>query len=223
MANNRVPPQARQIISQVIDNLEGGKAQISGDSGGRTLFGLTEKYHPEFIREFWGEPSLKSPPREGARDAAISIYFDEYLTHIRGWQWLMDNVPWLLALLMFGRVHGAGFRQYVREVQRSLVKQGHVVVVDGLWGPATLAALQSLTPVERNRMYMDLSAAQPSLIRARQRSVRAGGAIGVDKGIRNRVVEEFNLASAYRPRDLDPSQMAAYAALGATPPVGVRV
>lgn len=51
---------------------EGYKSNDAGDSGGRTIFGIASKYHPEEVDQMW------NLPKEEALEIAKEIYRKDY-------------------------------------------------------------------------------------------------------------------------------------------------
>ena len=51
---------------------EGYKSENPLDTGGRTIFGIAEKFHPEMVAKIW------DMPKEEAREEVKSFYKEEY-------------------------------------------------------------------------------------------------------------------------------------------------
>lgn len=189
-----------QMVINLIEHLEGGRADIKGDSGGLTHFGLSSRYYPEFVRE-----AEESADARALFDKAVAIYTKDYIESVYGHEWLAKHFPELLWLLFSGKVHGSGDEEYTEFLQRQLnevrVPRGQLPLVpDGQFGPATLRAVKGLTEVERTGLLHLLTSpgARSVLAWLRVRSVQRGGAVGVERGIANRVKKELDLALAYR-------------------------
>jgi lysozyme family protein len=93
------------------------------------MYGITSR-----TARKWGyKGEMRFLPREVADD----IYHQEYWLPIRG-----DDIPFSLASLLFDAAVNSGPPQAVVWLQRSLgVKD------DGIFGPITLAAVQSANPI----------------------------------------------------------------------------
>lgn len=103
------------------------------DSGGRTKFGISEKWHPEAWKN--GPPTI-----EVARD----IYFREYIVgprlHLIQPEWLMAQVADMAVL--------SGPSVAIRNLQAALGVQA-----DGVIGPVTLAALKAADAERVNNAF----------------------------------------------------------------------
>jgi lysozyme family protein len=105
---------------------------VTEDSGGRTRFGIAERFHPELGEEFyfgWTDAAL-----EAARD----IYRLEYWRAIRG-DGILDQ---RIATKMLDMAVNMGVRQAIVLCQRAVngLRQIHLAE-DGVCGPQTLAAI----------------------------------------------------------------------------------
>jgi lysozyme family protein len=109
---------------------------VTFDLGGKTRFGIAEKWHPNVPPEFWTLPPLD------ALHIAADIYRDEYWRPIRGFE------------IQAQRVASKCFDMYVNLrpqiaisiFQRALDDVGAHLECDGRFGPATLAALNQEDP-----------------------------------------------------------------------------
>lgn len=189
-----------QMVTNLIVHLEGGFADIEGDSGGLTYLGLSSRYYPDFVA------AAKDGGDEGSLYAdAVRIYIRDYIKRIYGHEWMAEHFPELLWLLFSGKVHGSGDEDYVELIQRQLneirIPRGDLPLrPDGIMGPATFRAVKGLSAVERTGLLSLLTSpgARSVLSWLRIESVRKGGAVGVERGIANRVQKELDLAMAYR-------------------------
>lgn len=113
------------IVNFVIDELEGGD-KITTDAGGRTRWGIAERYNPEAWRD--GPPS---------REQAVEIYRVKYWTANR-----CDLLRMPIAAILFDTAvnppPGIFNMGPVKILQASLE-----VTADGIFGPKTLAAAGS--------------------------------------------------------------------------------
>jgi lysozyme family protein len=104
---------------------------VTFDQGGKTRFGIAEKWHKDIPAEFWTAPPID------ALGIAADIYRNEYWRPIRGFQIVNQrvaskcfdifvNLPPTIAVPMFQRAAG--------------------VDPDGRFGPVTLAAVNAADP-----------------------------------------------------------------------------
>lgn len=195
MVVSMAKPRVQRLIADVMD-IEGISGHLPGDGGGLTVFGLSERYHPEFIKKYRDGVSLST-----LQELAGDIYVDEYLGQIHGNPWLMRYYPGLLWLLFFGKVHGTGDEWYTRALQEYLnntlpMKGQPLLLADGQFGPNTLHAVKGMTALEKEG-FLRFVTRQPVLdyLKAmRVEDVRAGGALNVERGIANRVEKEISYA-----------------------------
>lgn len=186
------------LTEVLIRDLEGGVGKIKGDEP--TALGLNSNFYPDFVRRYIAA-AVNGNEGEKARlrQVAKSIYVRDYLRVIPGSAWMEDNFPALLALLFFGRVHGAGYKHYTSSVQQWLkMNKLRTIIVDGRFGPNTLKAVKDTSVAERTALiaYLKSGNIVDQLTKLRIASVAAGGVIGVDRGLRNRVLNELKVAAA---------------------------
>ncbi len=105
---------------------EGGLNLDDDDPGGRTMYGIAERFHPEA----W----MNGPPSIGA---AFDIYRRKYWNRVRG-----DDLPAPVAVALMDFAVQSGPSFAVRHLQGLLG-----VVQDGRIGPITLAAVAQEDPV----------------------------------------------------------------------------
>jgi len=104
---------------------------VTEDSGGRTRFGIAERFHPDQGAEFY------EGPLESALEAAGEIYRSEYWRAIRG-----DEInDQSIATKLLDMAVNMGVRQAIVLCQRALNVSGFRVHEDGLFGSRTLAAI----------------------------------------------------------------------------------
>lgn len=133
---------------------EGGYVNDPADPGGETNFGITKRDFPEIdIAKL-------------TRDQAISLYREEY------WRWnykLLQSQD--VANKVFDLAVNAGHRRAHKILQHALNEAGCELVVDGVFGEATLRScndtsevlLLPLIRLEAARFYTTLAYRRPSL------------------------------------------------------------
>lgn len=117
------------MIHKAIDEIlqrEGPYSDHPNDSGGRTAWGISERWHPEAWKN--GPPS---------RDEAISIYYHRYI--IRPGFVQIKNEKLRDFVVDWGVVSGPTL--VTQKLQRVLQ-----VEPDGVFGPLTLRALEKANP-----------------------------------------------------------------------------
>ena len=116
------------------DPTRSGKVTV--DAGGRTRFGIAEKFHPDLSQEFF------TGPAEDALAEAENIEEREYWDAMRLAEVENQNVA--NKLLDMGV--NMGVRQAAVYAQRALNSQGQQLTEDGKMGPTTLAAMNAIDP-----------------------------------------------------------------------------
>lgn len=126
---------------KLVFKVEGGYVDHPDDPGGRTMYGIAEKYHPQA----W----VDGPP---SRDAAAAIYHDQYWKPSGAHR--LESYE-LAALLLDGAVN-SGSRRAVRHLQEAFNKiQGRKVLVeDGKLGPITARNINQFTAKYNDAMVM---------------------------------------------------------------------
>ena len=133
---------------------------VTEDSGGRTRFGIAERFHPEL-----GEGSYAAPT-EAALEAAREIYSIDYWEPIRGDE-IRDQG---IATKLLDMAVNMGVRQAVVLAQRALnVDAIPRISEDGIFGSKTLETLngcevEALTEYLRDAcsaFYQHLAAVRP--------------------------------------------------------------
>src|SRR5579864_4507960 len=122
------------FVLQYEDSTCSGKVTV--DAGGRTRFGIAEKFHPELPEEFFSEPA------EDALAEAEKIEEREYWDAIR----LADVEDQNVANKLFDMGVNMGVRQAAVYAQRAVNSQGQQLTEDGTIGPKTLAAINAIDP-----------------------------------------------------------------------------
>lgn len=186
------------ITEVLIRDIEGGVGKIKGDEP--TVYGLSSNFYPAFVTSALAAAKADDKVAIARlREQAKAIYIRDYLRVIPGSSWMEDAFPGLLALLFFGRVHGAGYKHYTQAVQQWLkMNIRRTMIVDGRFGPNTLKAVKETSVEQRKQLitYLQSSSVANTLVRRRIASVAAGGVIGVDPGLKNRVFKELTVAQA---------------------------
>jgi lysozyme family protein len=110
---------------------------VTEDAGGRTRFGIAERFHPELGDDFYCGPA------EAALETAREIYRSDYWGAIRGDE-IQDQRT---ATKLLDMAVNIGVRQAVVLCQRALNSiSGFNVAEDGLVGAKTLAAVNGCEP-----------------------------------------------------------------------------
>jgi|SRR5579859_424535 len=108
---------------------------ITEDSGGRTRFGIAERFHPDLGEEFYGGS------RDDALEIAREIYRSQYWRKVHGDE-IADQ---RIATKLLDMAVNMGMRQAVVLCQRAVnAVRERCVVEDGVCGPRTLAAVNSV-------------------------------------------------------------------------------
>jgi lysozyme family protein len=132
------------------DATRSGKVTV--DAGGRTRFGIAEKFHPDLPEGFF------TGPAEDALAEAEKIEEREYWGAMRLSAIENQNV----ANKLFDMGVNMGVRQaaiYAQSAANSLSAADARLVEDGEIGAKTLAAINSVDPIAYHQALCDLSAA----------------------------------------------------------------
>lgn len=113
---------------------EGGYSDHPNDPGGATMMGITQKT----LSDWRGQGVTKAEVRALARPEVAAIYRARYWNAVRA-----DDLPAGLDLAVFDFAVNSGPLRAIRMLQRVLD-----VTVDGLLGPATLAAAHARPATE---------------------------------------------------------------------------
>jgi lysozyme family protein len=163
---------------EIVLAFEGGYVHDPRDPGGETYRGVSRRYHPG-----WPGWAVIDAYKEDSRfpgiidaDAKLpqfiqDFYRREFWDRVRG-----DRLPGDVALLVFDTAVNMGVGPAVKMLQKALnnLLPEPVLAVDGIPGPATLAAVASLGKdagaglcpeylALREERYRRLAAARPSL------------------------------------------------------------
>jgi hypothetical protein len=152
-----------QVAIDYVLNLEddhvhpGCITQLRGDAGGRTRLGLAERFHPQLSEQGFYDgtaivpstnPLRWSPTtidEEAGHTLAVTTYEDEYTTPLS----LAELSSQDLANHILSFSVNEGTHEAVSILQRCLPG----LVVDGAFGPRTLAAINAADPAELGAMY----------------------------------------------------------------------
>jgi lysozyme family protein len=130
------------FVLQHEDSTCSGKVTV--DAGGRTRFGIAEKFHPDLSEEFF------TGPAEDALAEAAKIEERQYWDAMRLGELESQNV----ANKLFDMGVNMGVRQAAVYCQRAAR-----VAEDGVIGPQTIAAVNSAEPISFYQLLCELSAA----------------------------------------------------------------
>jgi lysozyme family protein len=109
---------------------------VTEDSGGRTRFGIAERFHPELGNEFY------AAPLEIALEKARDIYRSDYWAAVRGDE--IDDQR--VATKLLDMAVNMGVRQAVVLCQRAVNANAGLLVEDGVFGQRTLKAMNQCQP-----------------------------------------------------------------------------
>jgi lysozyme family protein len=136
------------FVLQHEDSTRSGKV----DAGGRTRFGIAEKFHPDLPEEFF------TGSTEVALAEAEKIEEREYWEAMRLDGLENQNV----ANKLFDMGVNMGVRQaavYAQRAANAMVASDARVAEDGVIGPRTLAAINAVDPIAYYQLLCELSAA----------------------------------------------------------------
>jgi len=177
----------RDLILGSIHELEGEWNEVSllvGDRGGYTQGGISSRAYPHLALSIENGSLTRSDIQD--------IYYDDYYSQISGYKWLEIEMPELLSLLFFGKVHGSGIRDYTLIIQRFLNENsGGRLKLDGLWGPNTSFALQQSGSLIQIEAWESVLSNKMKLIENRVNSV---GSPKLNLGVSNRVARELRIS-----------------------------
>ena len=138
------------FVLQHEDSTCSGKVTV--DAGGRTRFGIAEKFHPDLREEFF------TGPAEDALAEAEKIEEREYWHAMRLAQVEDQDV----ANKLFDMGVNMGVLQaavYAQRAANALVVADERLAEDGVIGPRTLAAINAAAPIAYCQLLRELSAA----------------------------------------------------------------
>jgi lysozyme family protein len=138
------------FVLQHEDSTHSGKVTV--DAGGRTRFGIAERFHHDLPEEFFAGPA------EDALAEAEKIEEREYWGAMRLAELENQNV----ANKLFDMGVNMGARQaavYAQRAANVLVAVDAHVAEDGVIGPRTLAAINATAPIAYYQLLCQFSAA----------------------------------------------------------------
>ena len=138
------------FVLQHEDSTRSGKVTV--DAGGRTRFGIAEKFHPDLPEEFF------TGPAEDALAEAEKIEEREYWDAMRLGEVENQNV----ANKLFDMGVNMGVRQaafYAQRAANALVAVDVRLAEDSVIGPRTLAAINAGDPIVYYQLLCQFSAA----------------------------------------------------------------
>ena len=138
------------FVLQHEDSTRSGKVTV--DAGGRTRFGIVEKFHPDLPEKFFIGPA------EDALAEAEKIEEREYWDAMR----LADVEDQNIANKLFDMGVNMGVRQaaiYAQRAANALIAADARVAEDGVIGPKTLVAINAADPMAYRQLLCELSAA----------------------------------------------------------------
>lgn len=113
---------------------EGGFANLKGDAGGETLYGVSKRYHPKVYE------ALQLAKTDRERDVILRAFYKTvFYDGIAGDEWPED-----LAFQLFDAAVHCGVSTATGLLQKSIWYVGEKIVIDGRFGPKTGIALKSL-------------------------------------------------------------------------------
>lgn len=152
------------VLRQEDSRLSGEITTLPGDRGGRTRFGIAERFHPDLTRSGY----FDSMPPDEALETAEEIYAEQYGAGLHLDR--IDSQEVANRLLSFAVNEGP--HEAVTIAQRACIGLGCDITDDGQVGPATIKALNSVEPeawLNFNRslqeaFYRHLVTTQPNLM-----------------------------------------------------------
>jgi len=121
------------MIEFIIDRIEGGYANDPRDNGGETNWGLSVKANPE----------LAGRMKNLTKAEAKAIYRKKYFTPAG-----ISKYPVKARLVVFDGVINHGIVGNNKLVQKALNSMRARLVVDGVVGPKTMAAIKAADPLD---------------------------------------------------------------------------
>ena len=140
---------AFEFVLQHEDSTCSGKVTV--DAGGRTRFGIAERFHHDLPEDFFDGPA------DEALAVAEKIEEQEYWEPMR----LAEVENQQVAAKLFDMAVNMGVRQaavYLQRALNGLAEPGQRLAEDGVIGAHTLAAINSARPVVLYQLLCDLSA-----------------------------------------------------------------
>ena len=108
---------------------------VTEDAGGRTRFGIAERFHPELGNDFFQSPA------ESALEVAREIYRSDYWSAVQGDE-IKDQT---IATKLLDMAVNMGVRQAIVLCQRALNSMEFQLREDGACGSRTLSAINGVS------------------------------------------------------------------------------
>jgi lysozyme family protein len=121
-----------EMIEFIIDRIEKGYSNNPKDKGGETNWGISVRAYPE----------LEGKIKNLSKDDAKKIYRRDYFTPAG-----IAKYPARVRLAVLDGAINLGITRNNKIVQKTLNSMGHKLLVDGVMGPLTLAAVQKSDPL----------------------------------------------------------------------------
>jgi lysozyme family protein len=131
---------------KIVLGFEGGYSNDAADKGGATNYGITASTLESAKTKGWVPSNVTI--RSLKLDHAKTIYKKGYWDVVKA-----DNLPHPLDLIVFDMAVNHGPNTAVKILQQSLnsiLKAGNSLVVDGIIGPKTLAAVKDVVSMDHN-------------------------------------------------------------------------
>lgn len=126
----------------------GAVTDIPGDAGGRTRYGISERWHPELTSTGFFTTDNAAEALEVAEDVYTQQYGDPLqLSKI-------NDQGVATALLSYGVVEGCP--KAIKLLQQAAIAAGSSIQDDGQIGPATIAAVNTLDPQHLLQLWGEL-------------------------------------------------------------------
>lgn len=127
---------------EIILELEGGSKITNDpdDPGGLTKWGISLRAHPELSA---------TGLRRLTKAQAIEIYYEDYWLPVRA-----GEVPDILRLSLFDSAVNQGVVGAIKILQKALNDLGGKLLVDGVLGPKTIAAVNKVDPLESAAVFL---------------------------------------------------------------------
>lgn len=133
--------------------LEGGYADVPGDRGGRTKYGITEETLKDAIRQgLIGAISIRDLTSEQARVIYKALYWHPLK--------LQDVKGINIAAEIFDTAVNSGTRKAVLIAQLALEYLGEAIDLDGVIGPATLNLINKWCVKDPRALFVALNGIQ---------------------------------------------------------------
>ncbi len=139
MPLGKVPDHIYEVIKKTIEEHEGGYVNDPADPGGETQFGISKRTYPDVdIADL-------------TMDQAIDIYWRDWWNRKMRWLLKIDDSD--LAAKLFDIGINVGASRAAKFLQLSCRHLGARLVIDGVVGPRTLAAVNAYDPEELEKEF----------------------------------------------------------------------